>query len=383
MTNRILCVDDEPNILLAFARQLRRFEIVTALGPELGLKTLDDQGPFAVVVSDLRMPQMSGVQFLATVKQRSPDTVRIMLTGQGDLSAAAEAVNQGSIFRFLLKPCPSDVLSSALDAGLEQYRLVTAERNLLEQTLRGAVEVMAEILSLANREAFGQAHRMRRYVRHISAALNLPEQWQYEVAALFSQIGGIAVPPEILDKVNLGEPLTEGERKLYASRWQVAHDLLAKIPRLEVIAKMVLGQGSATVTAAVASSTDPANLGSRMLRVAIGLDELMMRGLPLADAVAKLKGNKGYDPAMVAALETMGEGDGQPEICSIRIAQLRTGMVLHSDVHSRTGVLLLGQGQEITPSVIARLRGFAASAAGVAEPLSVAVRKAVPAHQTS
>src|ERR1700735_5369190 len=158
MTNRILCVDDEPNILLAFARQLRKYEIVTALGPELGLKTVEEQGPFAVVVSDLRMPRMSGVQFLTKVKELSPDTVRIMLTGHGDLSAAAEAVNQGSIFRFLLKPCPTEVLSGALEAGLEQYRLVNAERQLLEQTLRGSVEVLSEILSLSNQEAFGQAH---------------------------------------------------------------------------------------------------------------------------------------------------------------------------------------------------------------------------------
>ena len=380
MSNRILCVDDEPNILLAFARQLRKFEIVTALGPAEGLRTVEEKGPFAVVVSDLRMPQMDGVQFLTRVKALSPDTVRIMLTGQGDLSSAAEAVNQGNIFRFLLKPCPSEVLSVALEAGLEQYRLVHAERHLLEQTLSGSVEVMAELLGLTNREAFGQAHRMRRYVRHISATLQLPDRWQYEVAALLSQIGSIAVPPEVLDKVNSGQPLAEEERKVYASRWQVAHDLLAKIPRLEVVAKIVQGQGSASSTPTAISSTDPAVLGGRMLRVASKLDELVMNGAPLAVAIAKLKGNPTHDQSMVAALETMAEGDGKMEIASIRIAQLRTGMVLHSDVHSRTGVLLLGKGQEITPSVLARLRGFAASAAGVAEPLTVAVRTGVPAE---
>jgi DNA-binding NarL/FixJ family response regulator len=375
MINRILCVDDEPNILHALARQLRKFEIVTALGPEAGLRSIEEQGPFAVVVSDLRMPQMSGVQFLSKVKELSPDTIRIMLTGQGDLSAAAEAVNRGNIFRFLLKPCPTEVLSAALDAALEQYRLVNVERNLLEQTLRRAVEVMAEILSLANREAFGQANRLQRYVRHISGTLGLPDRWQYEVAALLSQIGSIAVPPEILDKLNLGESLTGEERKVYGSRWQVAHDLLAKIPRLEVVAKMVQGLGNSS---SVPATSEPSALGSRMLRLAIEWDELVMSGTPLPVAIAKLKTNKAHDPAMVAALETMVEGDGEIEICSIRIAKLRVGMVLHSDVHSRSGVLLLGKGQEITPSVIARLRGFAASPSGVTEPLTVAVRRAVP-----
>lgn len=381
MNKRILCVDDEPNILFAFARQLRKFEIVTALGPELGLRAMEEQGPFAVVVSDLRMPQMSGVQFLLKVKDMSPDTVRIMLTGQGDLSAAAEAVNEGNVFRFLLKPCPPEVLSAALEAGLEQYRLVNVERNLLDQTLRRSVEVMADILSLANREAFGQAHRLRRYVRHISATLELPDRWQYEVAALLSQIGSIAVPPEILDKLNLGEPLSAEERKVYSSRWQVAHDLVAKIPRLEVVAKIVQSLGSAPRAAPALSPADQAVFGGQMLRLAIALDELVMDGKPLAAAVARLKLNRAFDPAMLAALETMVEGDSQIEICSIRIAKLRVGMVLHSDVQSRTGVLLLGKGQEITPSVIARLRGFAASASGVIEPLTVAVRTAIPIGQ--
>ena len=381
MSNRILCVDDEPNILLAFARQLRRFEISTALGAELGLKTIEETGPFAVVVSDLRMPHMNGVQFLAKVKELSPNTIRIMLTGEADLYAAAEAVNQGSIFRLLLKPCPADVLGSALDAALEQYRLVNAERELLEQTLRGSVEVMTEILSLVNPEAFGQAHRMRRYVRHISAALQLPDRWQYEVAAMLSQIGCIAVPPEILNKLHLGQALTESERKVYASRCQVAHDLLAKIPRLDVVARMVQGQNAAVSAPAATAAIGPATLGSRMLRVANRLDEFVMMGVPLAEAAARLKADKSFDPAMIAAMETMAEGEAQTEIVSIRIAQLRVGMVLNADVRSRTGLLLLGKGQEITPSVIARLCSFAASPAGVAEPLTVAVRRAVPIEQ--
>jgi hypothetical protein len=276
-----------------------------------------------------------------------------------------------------LKPCPTEVLSNALDAGLEQYRLVNAERQLLEQTLRGSVEVMSEILSLANREAFGQAHRMRRYVRHIAVALKLPEPWQYEVAALLSQIGSIGIPPELLDKLKCGAPLTEQERRIYSSRWQVAHDMLVRIPRLDVVAKIVLGQGSAA-TAASGPTTDPVVLGSRMLRVGVGLDELVMAGAPLEAAIAKLKTNKTYDPEMVTVLETMEEGKGQTEISSIRIAQLRTGMVLHADVLSGSGVLLLGKGQEVTPSVIARLRGFAASATGVVEPLVVTIRVVVP-----
>ena len=106
MVRRILCVDDEPNVLLALERQFRKqFEIQTAVGSELGLKAIVENGPYAVVVSDLRMPVMDGNRFLAQVRKLSPDTVRVMLTGQADLADAITAVNEGHIFQFLTKPC--------------------------------------------------------------------------------------------------------------------------------------------------------------------------------------------------------------------------------------------------------------------------------------
>src|SRR4030042_1805929 len=93
--------------------------------------------PYAVIVSDLKMPGMNGIKFLSKVREMAPDSVRVMLTGFAELQTAIDAVNEGNIFRFLTKPCPPDILSRALDMGIEQYRLITAERELLEQTLKG------------------------------------------------------------------------------------------------------------------------------------------------------------------------------------------------------------------------------------------------------
>src|ERR1700722_15579286 len=106
LMKKILLVDDEPNVLSAFQRQLsRRFEVQTALGPIEGLAALKEAQEFAVVGADMRMPEMSGVEFLAIVKQRAPDVVRMMLTGNADQATAIEAINHGNIFRFLNKPC--------------------------------------------------------------------------------------------------------------------------------------------------------------------------------------------------------------------------------------------------------------------------------------
>ncbi len=134
MTDRILFVDDEPLVLDAFRRMLRgRFETYTADGGENGLASAKLNGPFAVVISDMRMPGMNGAQFLAQMRKNAPDTVRMLLTGFTDLDAAIAAVNEGNIFRFLTKPCRKEDLVSAINLGLDRYRSVVKEKELIKK----------------------------------------------------------------------------------------------------------------------------------------------------------------------------------------------------------------------------------------------------------
>jgi DNA-binding NtrC family response regulator len=126
---RVLFVDDEPNVLASARRQFRKdYDVRTAESGAAGLATLADAGPFAVVVSDMRMPGMNGAEFLAEARRIAPDTVRMILSGQSDLDAAIAAVNDGRIFRFLTKPCTGDSLRAAVEAGVAQHRLVQAEQ---------------------------------------------------------------------------------------------------------------------------------------------------------------------------------------------------------------------------------------------------------------
>ena len=136
MTDKILLVDDDANLLAATKRQLRsNFELETALSGADGLHALNTNGPFAVVISDMRMPDMDGLEFLKQVKTSAPDTVRMVMTGVAYPNTAVEAVNEGNVFRILNKPCSSESLSRAIEAGLQQYHLIRAERDLLERTL--------------------------------------------------------------------------------------------------------------------------------------------------------------------------------------------------------------------------------------------------------
>jgi len=234
MTEKILLVDDELNILQSMQRQLRkRFEIVIAESGDEALTALKTKGPFAVIVSDMRMPGMDGVQLLSRVKDSFPDTVRIMLTGNADQETASEAVNAGQIFRFLSKPCSTAVLATSLALAVRQHNLLTAEKELLNETVKGSIMVMAELLSLSNATAFSSGYRIKPMVTQIAKDLGLKGLWQYEVAALMSQIGCITLPGDVLHKLHAGIILSEEEQRMYENHPKVGSKLIRKIPRLE------------------------------------------------------------------------------------------------------------------------------------------------------
>ncbi|MGD2014285.1 MAG: SpoIIE family protein phosphatase [Desulfobacterales bacterium] len=126
MKDKVLLVDDDAMVLAGLKRHLRnRFRIETALSGEEGLKRIEKNGPYAVIVSDFAMPGMNGIEFLCRVKETDPDSMRMMLTGSADMSTAIKALNEGSIFQFHPKPCPADTLGKAIQSGIDAYHKTT------------------------------------------------------------------------------------------------------------------------------------------------------------------------------------------------------------------------------------------------------------------
>lgn len=137
MNQKILFVDDEPELLDCYRRMLRRdFDVTTAVTGEEGLASVRAHGPFAIVVSDMQMDGMDGVQFLKRVRQLAPRTMRLLLTGRVDLNGAVQAVNEGAIFRLLLKPCEKSVLTEAISTAMACYHQQREERLRIELPVR-------------------------------------------------------------------------------------------------------------------------------------------------------------------------------------------------------------------------------------------------------
>lgn len=355
--DRILLVDDEQAVLDGFCRQHRKhYSLVPACGSDEGLRAIQTRGPFSVVVTDFQMPGLNGAQFLAEARKLAPDMIPIMLTGQADLQTVIEAVNRGQIFRFLTKPCEPDVLRTCIDAALDQVRLKSVERDLLQQTLRGSIEVLAEVMALSNPTAFGKATRIRFLVRHMAQDLKLPDAWQYETAALLSQIGYVAVPDDLLARADKGEKLEPEQAAMLERHPELARDLLLKIPRLEAVAEIVSRQNDPT-----AGTTDETVLlGSRMLAAALDFEELVRHGASRRQALQKLDDAKSkYSEPVLRSLWSLKTRSGAEVLHVLAIRELRVGMIFHEDVSNTGGTLIVRRGHEVTVGSLQRLRNYA------------------------
>jgi DNA-binding NtrC family response regulator len=189
---QVVFVDDESRVLAGIERTLVMRETDWACrfftSGQAALDALETE-PADVVVSDMRMPGMDGATFLAQAREQAPDAVRILLTGQADVESSIAAINRGAIFRYLCKPCPSDVLIAALDDAVRHYNRMRAERELLETTLTAAVNTLTEVLAMVAPWAFQRATFAHSAVQHALSRLDWSDGWIYSIAAALSQLG--------------------------------------------------------------------------------------------------------------------------------------------------------------------------------------------------
>lgn len=364
-TKKILFVDDDKKILSAIERRFEDdYDIDIAVGSFEAIQAVHERGPFAVVISDMRMPEMTGVELLAKIKEIEPDTVRMMLTGFADLETTIEAINRGNIFRFLSKPCPNDILELAINDGIRQYELIQAERELVEGTLMGSVKVLSEVLGLVNPLAFGRAARVKRIAMRIARELEIEKAWEIEIASMLSTVGCVTLPKDVLESLTRGAAITSEQRVEYEKHPATAKRLLESIPRLESVAEIIAFQEAqfdgGGFPAGILSGED-LPMGARILKVALDYDvqDGIINNAGKALVVIKENSNR-YDPVVVDALATALARVRESPPLEVQLDGLKIGMVLAEDVESTAGNLLIAKGHEVTESALKLLRNFEA-----------------------
>ncbi len=319
MPFKIMVVDDETSNLRLLERLFRRdYQVLTASSGEEALRLLELHD-VALLITDQRMPGMTGVELLKRAASLRPHTVRIILTGYTDMEALVEAVNCGQVYRYVPKPWNNEDLRLTVARALEHYEanrsrheMEEANRRLtgrVEAMSRGIVRAIADALEAKDRYVSGHARRVSGYAVAIGRRLRLEVEQleQISLAALLHDIGKIATPDHVLLKPG---PLTEEERIVIRQHVECGARLLARVPGMEETTELVRyhheDYNGAGYPEGLAGEQIP--FGARVIRVADAYDA-MTSPRPFRDAlgheaaIAELREGAGtsFDPEVVRA----------------------------------------------------------------------------------
>lgn len=376
---KVLFVDDEPNILSAYRRNLRgQFYILTSDNPYTALALIRENNDIGVIVSDYNMPEMKGVEFLKKAQEILPNAVRILLTGYADIQIAMNAINEGNIFRFLTKPCDTDVMMKTLTQASNQYQLIIAEKELLEKTLKGSVKVLIDILAVANSKIFNRSILMRDLTKKILKRLKKGYSWEIEIAVLLSQIGFVGVPNELIEKKFKGVKLSTKEEELYNSNIDIARTLLKNIPRLEKIAYAISYQNKSPedLTSLKEPFVDENFLfTTKLLKILNDYFFLLESELDEKKAIKILLDNQQkYDTMILSSLEAEILGINQDYVVnSVSIVELKEGMILAAPLLDDNNFMLLPKGTILTEIYLYKILNYS-KLRRLQEPIKVLVK---------
>lgn len=404
---KVLVVDDETGVLSACVRALRRVdaEIVTSDSPTRGLE-LTNSDEFAVIVSDQRMPEMTGAQFLEQISHSSPDTVRVILTGYADINLAMDAINRAGVSRYLTKPWNDDDLRCVVTQGLEQFALVRENRRLQELTkqqnddlmrlnatleqrveertadvqrlnadlrnsLLGSIRVLAELTEMHSKVIGSHGQRVASICRQLASLLEMTggDLVQLEIAAILHDIGKIGIPAEIARKRDAA--LTAQERAVMELHPARGDAIVRMVPNLAMAATLVRhhheridGRGYPDRLVG-----DQIPLGSRIIAVASAYDNILnsrehFENVTPTQALYVLEqlATGRFDPRVIDALRKYvtagGDTNQQGAEIEIRLRELRVGMKLSRELKTTRGVLLLPKDCVMNAEHLSRVRTF-------------------------
>lgn len=350
MNNQVLLVDDEVNILNSYRRNLRnKFKFDVAQSGKEAL-ALIAKNKYAVIITDMQMPLMDGIELLKLIKLRSPNTVRMMLTGNSDQKTAIDALNVGDIFRFINKPCEHQELCILIEAGIEQYNLIIAEKVLLNKTLKGTINVLSEVLTIVNPKVFAHTVQIKKYMLDLADSLDMPLNWSFEPMIQLSQLGCVMFPESGLSISSEG--LSLEQRNMIERHPCLAADLIRKIPRMNKMAHTILYQekcfnGEGFPHDDVKGEDIP--YCARMLKVVLDFLRFKKDGLTINQASIQLsEQSQFYDPKILTAFKESIGSNAETYQKLISLTELTENMIIQEDICTDSGLLVASKGQEIS-----------------------------------
>ncbi len=374
---KVLYVDDETALLSAFTSLFRRegLQIHTLADSTSIDRSLEQDGPFALVVSDQRMPGLDGVGTLERVRLKSPDTIRVMLTGFADQDDTVRAINTAEISRYIAKPWDDTQLRQIVHECVDSYNLAgenhylsheLALRNasleeLLEGTVGETIQLLSHLISYINIHAANQTDRVRTLgnaVLNLSHTITAEERWDIQRALELFNLGIAVLPPWIQVTLNKEGLWSLARFPVALNHHLMAYDLLKDIPRFDRVARIIqlshkdFDGGGEPVSIVIKGHDLP--LGARLLRILIDLDSLSTEHFRGRDMLQKMvhQGKK-YDTELISlmlGLESTLRGSHAEKRASIQ--ELEEGMILVEDMVTLRGHVMIRAGSTLTKPVL-------------------------------
>ncbi len=359
MNKKILCVDDEDSILRGFKLNLsREFDLHLAADGRQGLEAFKSEGGFSVVLSDMRMPHMNGAEMLANIKKIDPEVVTVLLTGYTDFESAMAAVNEGNVFRMLSKPCPPELLTKVLRDAVAQYDLIVGKRLLLDKTLRGAVDALAQSLATTQPLFFGRAQRVRRLANGLADEVRLPDSWRVDVAAIFSQLAYLSLPAHVSEAVYHRRELKPEIRAMLKTLPDETLKIVDLIPGLEEV-REILQRIDVQPKYQEEDETGFRKAAS-ILRVSLDYDYYHEQGHADSLIIQTLQSrDEVYDSVVVQGLGSYLNADSNNFVLEeISTRDLAEGMRLHQDLLLDNEMLIASSGADVDRQLIKVVRNY-------------------------
>jgi putative two-component system response regulator len=330
---KIMLVDDTPaNLkLLEDILQKQQYEVSSFPRGRLALPAIHKEPPDLMLL-DVNMPEMNGYELCEQLKSTPglSDIPVIFISAMNAIEDKVKGFRSGGA-DYISKPFQIEEVQARVETHLRLRRALQAERDLLERTLNGAVGALLGLLQASSPVLVSRSYAVRDIVRWIARKLELKSVWQYELAAMLSLVGCIALPQELFEKAYGGQELSPEENLMFLAHPAAGARFLSKIPRLEVVAEIIRLQQTPD---AGQSISEEVRLGAHLLHLALELDRKIYQDIDCPTAVMSLKNSGGFKPGMLDALKRYSPAEAPFEVRQILIQDVRSGMILDEDIAS-------------------------------------------------
>ncbi|PHQ33395.1 response regulator [Rhodopirellula bahusiensis] len=358
MAERILFVDDDPVLLNILAEVARKklpphYRVYTAEGGEAAVESANSQGPFSVVIVDMQMPDLNGIETISLLRKKLPNAVFVMLTGNKELDTAMQAVNDGKVFKFLTKPCEPRCIISTIEEAQSEHNSMVSAKDLLSGTFAGTLDLMTDLIEMPDGRHIDTT-RMLESTSDLAKNLSIDLGWEERIAARICLVGLAILSPQESEEFNCLDPTSDKHKALFAKICKTSAGLLQKIPRLGWIVDLLCVVPRADKYRETGRRIEASAL---LLKVVFYWNFLTTKGLCIEAASSTIqKIMPGLSSNMIRAMEGLHDNQDTIRIKQVPVSDLLPGMIPYETISVDQDCKVITGGRHLTSQVIENLQ---------------------------